>query len=413
MSTIQIDQNTVVRTVVRKGSNADRQSVVLEEGEIGYTTDTSRLFVGDGNSQGGVATSTKFFGSVASFAEIASQDPQPGDFFVLDTGLYARNSDGSGNIDDATGYTNMGLAATIGAGLDIAGSGEVSVVVDDVTIELDGSAAISIKQVPLSLIENIAANNVLINNTAVSAIPNQLQITANSVLGRIDTNDATAVSFDDVLSNATNPTLAQATVVDLAGATGGALVVASAVGKLSRIPVVTGITSLNAFFYYDSPYQIFGNKPLPTNGYYNGIKLAGDGTMVTIDPWITAGVSRPDNVKAAIVYGSVDNTSWPISTQGGSNPRTTGYDGRAYHVSFTVFASRNNYTSTFQPIFNAGAGEGRRAGINDDTIGSGQTNVILDSSGTFLVGGFGNKNNTTPNSTVNLYCKLFLVGYAL
>jgi hypothetical protein len=44
---------TIVKLKIRRGSNAQRQSVILEQGELGYVTDTKRVFVGDGIIAGG------------------------------------------------------------------------------------------------------------------------------------------------------------------------------------------------------------------------------------------------------------------------------------------------------------------------------------------------------------------------
>jgi microcystin-dependent protein len=52
---IEIFENTLLKLLVRRGTDADRQNVVLAEGELGYTTDTKRLFVGDGSTPGGIA----------------------------------------------------------------------------------------------------------------------------------------------------------------------------------------------------------------------------------------------------------------------------------------------------------------------------------------------------------------------
>ena len=52
---IEIFENTLLKLLVRRGTDADRQNVVLAEGELGYTTDTKRLFIGDGSSPGGIA----------------------------------------------------------------------------------------------------------------------------------------------------------------------------------------------------------------------------------------------------------------------------------------------------------------------------------------------------------------------
>lgn len=52
---IEIFENTLLKLLVRRGTNADRLNVILSEGELGYTTDTKKLFIGDGQTPGGIA----------------------------------------------------------------------------------------------------------------------------------------------------------------------------------------------------------------------------------------------------------------------------------------------------------------------------------------------------------------------
>lgn len=51
---IEITQSTLLKLLIRRGSNAERQNIVLSEGELGYTVDTQKLFVGDGATTGGI-----------------------------------------------------------------------------------------------------------------------------------------------------------------------------------------------------------------------------------------------------------------------------------------------------------------------------------------------------------------------
>lgn len=44
---------TIIKLKIRRGTNAQRKLVVLEQGELGYATDTGRTFVGDGVTLGG------------------------------------------------------------------------------------------------------------------------------------------------------------------------------------------------------------------------------------------------------------------------------------------------------------------------------------------------------------------------
>ena len=44
----------IVKLKIRRGTEAQRTSVILEQGELGYTTDNKRIWVGDGFTIGGV-----------------------------------------------------------------------------------------------------------------------------------------------------------------------------------------------------------------------------------------------------------------------------------------------------------------------------------------------------------------------
>lgn len=47
-------KTTITKILMRRGSDYDRKPTVLDEGEPGWTTDTCRLYVGDGRREGGV-----------------------------------------------------------------------------------------------------------------------------------------------------------------------------------------------------------------------------------------------------------------------------------------------------------------------------------------------------------------------
>ena len=53
---------SIVKLKVRRGTNEQRRSIVLDQGELGYTLDTRRLYVGDGASVGGRIISNLGYG---------------------------------------------------------------------------------------------------------------------------------------------------------------------------------------------------------------------------------------------------------------------------------------------------------------------------------------------------------------
>lgn len=49
----------IIKLKVRRGTDSERRTVTLNQGEPGFTTDTHRLYVGDGITVGGISASTK------------------------------------------------------------------------------------------------------------------------------------------------------------------------------------------------------------------------------------------------------------------------------------------------------------------------------------------------------------------
>jgi len=71
---------SVIKLKVRRGTDAQRKLVVLDQGEIGYTTDSKRLFVGDGSIPGGISAGSKFYNSTSITADSTLATAVTGDF---------------------------------------------------------------------------------------------------------------------------------------------------------------------------------------------------------------------------------------------------------------------------------------------------------------------------------------------
>lgn len=66
MASITLTDSSLVRFVQRQGSLANLVQVRLTSGELGYTTDSKRLFIGDGTKLGGAPVGSKFVGLFVS-----------------------------------------------------------------------------------------------------------------------------------------------------------------------------------------------------------------------------------------------------------------------------------------------------------------------------------------------------------
>mgnify|MGYP001254676841 CR=1 FL=1 len=106
---------------IRRGTDVDRQGIVPKAGEPIFTTDTKRLFIGDGSTAGGIIVDTN-----TGLAEL-SDDPTP---------QLAGNLDLNNNDIVGTGNINITGSLTANGTLDLKGS----IFADDSTLLVDGVA---------------------------------------------------------------------------------------------------------------------------------------------------------------------------------------------------------------------------------------------------------------------------------
>jgi Chaperone of endosialidase/Major tropism determinant N-terminal domain len=87
---ITITSDTIIKLLIRRGTDSERKNAILDVGELGYTTDTGRVYVGTG-SQGGVLVGNlgRAADSGPTYKE-AFPNPQPGDI-VFETTDRATN----------------------------------------------------------------------------------------------------------------------------------------------------------------------------------------------------------------------------------------------------------------------------------------------------------------------------------
>ena len=102
---------TIVKLKIRRGSDAQRKTIVLDQGEVGYTLDTRRIFVGDGVTEGGNSVGAKTvgpFNSVASLGPALNETPglQVGDIGYAESKLYTLTS--TIYTNDLSGWAYIG-----------------------------------------------------------------------------------------------------------------------------------------------------------------------------------------------------------------------------------------------------------------------------------------------------------------
>lgn len=70
-NSIEIFENTLLKLLVRRGPDSDRLAITLTSGELGYTTDTKRLYIGDGSTVGGILVGNTYAGSSTNVTTLA------------------------------------------------------------------------------------------------------------------------------------------------------------------------------------------------------------------------------------------------------------------------------------------------------------------------------------------------------
>ena len=149
---IEILENTLLKLLVRRGTDADRLSILLDGGELGYSTNTNRLFIGDGVTYGGVLIGNKLLGAASDVTTLSPA--QVGDIaFDSDNYILYRLASGSGSsigdwssigtLNTSTNGTIV-VSATNGISVGTLSAGNFDADSLGSSIELDGSNRVAL-----------------------------------------------------------------------------------------------------------------------------------------------------------------------------------------------------------------------------------------------------------------------------
>lgn len=111
---IEIFENTLLKLLIRRGTDVDRKMITLSEGELGYTTDTKKLYIGDGQTKGGIPVAgSSFLGSVPDVTVFTSAVSGDLAYDNDDNVFYTFKGGNPANITD---WQNIGGTYTAGNG---------------------------------------------------------------------------------------------------------------------------------------------------------------------------------------------------------------------------------------------------------------------------------------------------------
>jgi len=267
---------TITKIVVRRGLLNTGRTINLVQGEPGFTIDTKRLYIGDGTSAPGAVIGNKNYGiknfldpilftNLLSGAEIGDivYDDQSNLLYTLTGGIEVDIGTNSANwvklpfvvdVDDSSielnnlsaiqikdkGVRARHIAAgVLGNGL-VGGEGTaISVNVDNSTIDIAANKVrIKPGSLPITYLENINANSVVVNPNPFNAPPQALTLGNSQVIGRFGGN-IQAIDFSTIVQNGS--------AVAAVNATGGI----SASINNNTIPATLNV-SLNPTFFNTS-----------------------------------------------------------------------------------------------------------------------------------------------------------------
>jgi len=165
-ATIEISENTLLKLLIRRGADADRQNIVLTEGELGYTTDTKRLYMGDGQTVGGIAVSNTFLGNSTLVTTLVTASQ--GDY-AFDTDnqilyIYQGNLYG-GSATNIANWQQVGGVYTPG----------------DTTVTFTSSNQISVNSISANNISPNSFSNSIVYNSTTNTIGLCSAIATNSI----------------------------------------------------------------------------------------------------------------------------------------------------------------------------------------------------------------------------------------
>jgi hypothetical protein len=171
----------IVKLKLRRGTETQRKLVVLDQGELGYVTDTKRTFVGDGSTLGGTVIGTKIFTPIAS--NKTGLNAYAGDVVVENNLMYQLTGSNAGQLSAWKLISPIVDNSTI----DLGASNALRIKPDGVGIAQLGNITYSLGGIVMNNTQGLSAN--VDKTTIIVNTSNQLAIStvyASSIIGQIN-----------------------------------------------------------------------------------------------------------------------------------------------------------------------------------------------------------------------------------
>lgn len=156
----------IVKLKLRRGTDAQRQTVTLEQGELGYTTDGKRVHVGDGFTVGGIAVGNKVHQPLSVGTRTDLTTAATGDIVYEDSLLYQLSGTDSTTL---SAWTFIG-AQVDGTTMDYNADNQLHVVGNSISAaNLNSTVVATNGGIVLNPVEGLSANvdgtSITVSNT--------------------------------------------------------------------------------------------------------------------------------------------------------------------------------------------------------------------------------------------------------
>ena len=266
-NSIEIFENTLLKQIIRQGVDSDRQAITLDSGELGFSNDTKRLFVGDGSTAGGILVGNVFKGSVT---DVTSLSPAELGDIAYDSDnrvLYVLNVNTGAVIGDwlAVGGVYSAADGSIAITSDnqlsvgILSAGTIGADLLNVPLYLDGNDRISLSAtLPVDYIVPSTGSTVTLHNSlSVNGSIYNFPATTGAVGEYLQVEGVTSNSMDLVFNSVSASTISDNTITVtglLTSTANGADSTGVAVNPLTANIVIgtsSALSSTNQYIRYD------------------------------------------------------------------------------------------------------------------------------------------------------------------
>lgn len=336
---------SIIKLKVRRGTDAQRRTIILEQGELGYTTDTNRLYVGDGSTLGGGPVGAVMLKPLTTVNSLTG---------VTGAGLYDIVSANSLLYQlTGTNYTSLSSWAFIGTK------------VDNTTLQYNGSNTLIIKDNGISGTK--FASTAAFNQGAIIATPtNGLSSNVDNTTVRIVSNRLTVGTIS--AANISNKALGN-------GLRGGDGTTISINASPFSFGYVTGVLALTAL-----PAGIVNAASLSANTIGPGLFIDTDNKLKATFQAVDASLQLAGNtvgIKPIIGAGTTNFSNITYNTNGQITASTS-----AIVRALTGNQSTSTNLSTFNgfPTQTTFTNQSRITGVSGGSAGT-TASIILTSAG--------------------------------